>query len=206
MRASDMNLILILYLETYSYFLALGTVFLQVVIAYLVFEYFFLREKYLSPYIERFALEIICVVGLASVVFSFVYSEVFGLIPCALCWIQRGLLYAIVIISGTALWKKYWGVHRDVRGDVYKDMHERAVTDYGIVLSSIAGVIALYGHYLQMGGSALVTCPTAGAGAECAQRLVFEFGYITIPLMSLTTFVFFIVVFCMYRRGNTHME
>ena len=197
-----MNSFATLSLDAYSYWVALGTVFVQCVTAYVLFEYFFLKEKYLSPYIERFALEIICVAGLASVVFSFVYSEVFGLIPCALCWILRGLLCAVVIISGTAFWKKYRRMHGCAHGDV----HERAVADYGIVLSSIAGVIALYGHYLQMGGSALVTCPTAGAGAECAQRLVFEFGYITIPLMSLTTFVFFIVVFCIYRRGNTRME
>lgn len=178
-------------LATYSYTVALGTLALQCVTVYLFVEHFFLREKYLSLYIRRFGVAIAGAVGLMSAALSLAYSEVFGFVPCGLCWIQRGFLYSVVVLCGVALWRKSKGAH-----DV-------SVADYGIGLSIIAGAMAFYQHYIQMGGSALVVCPTAGPGADCARRLVFEFGYLTFPLMSFTTFVFFIVVFLIYRGAHT---
>lgn len=174
-------------LADYSYWLALGTIFLQIVIAYLFVEFFFLKEKYLSLYIAHYAPEIVCLTSIAAAAFSLAYSEVYGFIPCGLCWIQRGFLYTTAVLFGIATWKKYHGAR------------DRSIADYGIVLSVVAGVVSLYHHYGQMSGYGLV-CPTAGIGADCARRLVFEFGYITLPLMSFTTFTFFIVVFLIYRR------
>ena len=180
-------------LETYSYWVALGSIFLQLVTAYLLFEYFFLTEKYLSPYVGRFALWIVCIVGTLSAALSLTYSEIYGFIPCGLCWIERGLLYSVTIITGIALWKsmrrKYTGA-----GDT-------SITDYGIGLSVVAVIVAFYHHYIQMGGREFVLCPTSGG--DCARRLVFEFGYVTFPLMSLTVFAFFIACFLIYRRAHT---
>lgn len=177
--------------ETYSYWVALGALFLQCVTIYLFIEYFFLKEKYLSLYITRFGLAIVCIVGIISAALSLTYSEFFGFIPCGLCWIERGFLYTLTILSGMALWKKYTGVR------------DTAIADYGIGLSIIAGATAFYHHYGQMSGGAFLVCPTAGVGADCARRLVFEFGYITFPLMAFTAFAFFIAVFLIYRRVHT---
>lgn len=177
-------------LDAFNYWVALGSVFLQLGTVYLFIEYFFLKEKYLSPYVGRFALEIVFLAAIASETLTLVYSEVFGFVPCALCWIQRGLLFSLMIICAVAWWKRLGKKNTAVR--------DTSIADYGIGLSVVAGVIALYQHYVQMGGSEFVTCPTSGG--DCAQRLVFEFGYVTIPLMSLAVFAFFIVVFLIYRR------
>lgn len=181
-------------IESYSYWVALGAAFLQCLTVYLFVEYFFLTEKYLSPYVARFGLWMVCAVGIVSATLSLTYSEFFGFIPCGLCWIQRGFLYAITIISSIALGKTFWGNRTNIL--------DTSIADYGIGLSGIAAVIAFYHHYVQMGGSVLVVCPTAGIGADCARRLVFEFGYMTFPLMSFSVFAFFIAVFLTYRKAH----
>jgi len=178
---------MITLISSLNYWLALSTIGLQLVTVYLLAEHFFLREKYLSPYIVRFAWWIVALVSLASVALTLVYSEVFGFIPCGLCWLQRVFLYPLPVIALVALW------HR-TRGAV--------VADIGIVLSVFGALVALYQHYLQMGGSALVTCPTAGVGADCARRILFEFGYVTFPLMAASLFAFFIVVLLVYRKAS----
>ena len=138
-----------------------------------------------------FAPAIVFTVGVVSAMLSLIYSEIYGFIPCGLCWVERGILYSLIVFSGTALWKSL-GNSRLVARAV-------EIADYGIVLSVIAGAISLYHHYGQMTGGGLI-CLTAGVGSDCARRLVFEFGYITLPLMSFTAFAFFTVVFWVYRR------
>ncbi len=178
-------------LADYNYWVALGALFLQCMTAYLLVEHFFLKKKVLSPYIARYGLLMVFIVGMVSAVLSLIYSESFGFVPCGLCWVERGLLYSLIIICGIALWKKYTGVR------------DTSVADYGIGLSLIAGTIAFYHHYGQMSGGTFVVCPTAGVGADCARRLVFEFDYITLPLMAFTAFAFFIAVFLIYREERT---
>lgn len=173
--------------STANYWLALCAIGLQLATGYLLVEHFFLRERYLAPYVARFALWILAGVGFASVLLTLVYSEVFGFVPCGLCWLQRVFLYPLPIIALVALWHRARSV---------------VVVDIGIVLSALGAIVAFYQHYLQMGGSALVSCPTAGAGADCARRILFEFGYVTFPLMAASLFVFFIAVLLVYRRAS----
>lgn len=175
-------------LDTFNYWAALGTVFLQLGTAYLFFEYFFLKEKYLSPYIGRFGLWMVCVVAITAATLSLVYSEYFGFVPCGLCWIQRGLIYSLIVLVIVSLWKNY------------KDRRKTVIVDHGIALSAIGALVSFYHHYVQMGGSEFVVCPTSGG--DCVRRLVFEFGYVTFPLMAFTMFAFFIAVFLIYHRAH----
>jgi len=115
-------------------------------------------------------------VSAAATVTSLVYSEVFGFVPCGLCWLQRVFLYPLVILTGIAL--------------LYKD---KFAARYGLVLSIPGLLFALYHHYLQMGGSAVVACPQSGA--DCVKRYLFEFDFVTFPLVSAFLFVFLIVLF-----------
>lgn len=115
-------------------------------------------------------------VALISTAVSLVYSDIVGYEPCKLCWIQRVFLYPQVIILGLALWKKT----KD------SDM-------YCLALSTIGGIIAIYHFYGQsFNPNALPTCDVAG-GASCALRFFVEFGYVTIPMMSLTAFLLILV-------------
>jgi disulfide bond formation protein DsbB len=109
---------------------------------------------------------------------TLIYSEVFGFIPCGLCWLERIFLYPQVILLGVALATK-----------------DKVVSKYGIALSIPGMLVSLYQHYLQMGGAEFITCPVIGAGADCAERILFEFGFMTFPLMSAFLFAFLIALY-----------
>lgn len=86
-------------------------------------------------------------------------------------------MYPQLVIFGIAAWKK-----------------DKLAVWYGTVLSVIGAFIAGSQYYLQMSGHSLIPCSAEPETAICAQRLVFEFGYITLPLMSLTAFVMIILL------------
>jgi disulfide bond formation protein DsbB len=111
------------------------------------------------------------IVALISTLGSLFYSEVVGFDVCKLCWFQRVLMYPQSIILGLALIKK-----------------DKKVLDYSIALSIFGILIALYHYLLQLGIAPSVACPIVGYSAGCAGRFVMNFGYITIPMMSVTAF------------------
>ena len=150
---------------------------------------YFLRKKSsavssffqsITPYIIPFAF----LLAFGATVLSLVYSEVFGFVPCGLCWLQRVFLYPQVILLGIALWKK--------------DSH---VADYIITLSILGGILALDQHLLQMGVSNGLPCPASG-NTDCAKRILFEFNYITFPLMSFTAFAWQIGAMMLLRNAK----
>ncbi len=177
-------------IEFYNYWLSLGTLLLQVVgAAFLVL--FFLQKKYpdlreVAAGLAKHGLLIAFLLTLAGSALTLFYSEVLGIAPCSLCWLQRVFLYPQVVLFAVALWKK------DTR-----------VADYSIGLSALGGIIALYQHYLQMGGTSVVPCPaTADKAVDCGVRFLFEFNYITFPLMAATLFGFLIVLMLFVRSRH----
>jgi len=175
--------------EILNFLLAFGALVLQAVALFLLVLYFTsgkdVRTNVRTSFLTKYGIHFAFVTVLGATVLSLLYSEVFGFVPCGLCWFQRALLYPQVVILGIALWQK-----------------RRDVADYIIGLSAFGALIALYQHYLQMGGSAFAVCPTAGVGADCAKRIMFEFGYITFPLMAFTVFAFLIILMLFVRRGR----
>ena len=124
-------------------------------------------------------------VALFATVSSLFFSNIPEFVPCALCWWQRIFLYPQVVILGLALWKKDVGISL-----------------YGIALSIIGGVIAIYHTYLQFGGSPIIPC-SANVAASCAQRYFLEFGYVTIPTMALTSFVLIALLLYSHKRYSS---
>lgn len=98
---------------------------------------------------------------------SLLYSVGVGYEPCVLCWWQRVFLFPLLVIFAVAWWKRL-----------------ETVFHYVVPLAILAGVIALYQSYTYMGGISILEC-TSLEGA-CSRVYVREFGYITIPMMSLT--------------------
>ena len=119
------------------------------------------------------------VVALAATLGSLFYSEIAGYTPCKLCWYQRILMYPQVLLLGLAYLKK-----------------DRHITDYSMVLSFLGAGIALY-HYLIQRGTIgeILPCSAVGYSVSCAEKFVMTFGYITIPMMSLSAFllIFFLM-------------
>jgi disulfide bond formation protein DsbB len=130
-----------------------------------------------------YALPLASFIAVVGTVITFVYSEHYGVIPCGLCWMERAFLYPLAIMLPLALWRR-----------------ESAVVPYAIALSVVGGFISLYHHYIQMGGGSVLPCPASGG--DCAKRFIFEFNYITFPLIALSSFAFIIVLLLIVRRAR----
>ena len=167
-----------------NFYLALCTVLLQAGIVALVCDWYLFKGRNLFRYLAQYVRECAFLAACMAMLMTLLYSEVFGFVPCGLCWLERVFLYPQVVMLGVALWKK----------------ETRAIFDYGITLSLLGGIVSLYHHYIQMGGSEVVKCPTSGG--DCAKRIIFEFEYVTFPLMAFTLFVFLIVIFTLARKNQ----
>lgn len=107
----------------------------------------------------------IAAVGTAG---SLYFSEVLGLVPCELCWIQRILLYPQVVILGVA------AVER-----------RRGVWLTALPFSLVGVAVSSYHSWLQLQPAA--TCSPDGG---CSSILYSAAGgLVTIPRLALLAFV-----------------
>jgi disulfide bond formation protein DsbB len=157
---------IVLTLNTY---LALAGILAVILSCILVFDA--VKARVWSQYISRFGLVAAFGVALGSTVMALLYSEVFGFAPCGLCWLERVFLFSQVAILGGAL-----------------HFRDALVARYGLILSGAGLSVALYHHYVQMGGTAFLKCPVAQS-ADCAKRIMFEFGFMTFPLLAACGFL-----------------
>lgn len=193
-------------LESLNYIFGLGTVGLQLLTAaFLVL--FFLRKKFtdlesIAKFLGDWGLWIGFLLSAVSVVLTLYYSDVLGILPCGWCWFQRVALYPQVFLFAIALWKCRTParMNRSDGSDVLRQV-KKDIADYSIALSIFGLIVALYMHYLQMGGHGVLPCPATGAG-DCGQRFMFEFGYITFPLMAASLFAFLIVLMLFVRKSH----
>lgn len=108
-------------------------------------------------------------VALIAVLGSLFFSEFASFVPCRLCWFQRIFMYPLVPLL-LAL-----AIRRDGRGSLF----------YVLPLTVIGSLVSIYHLYIE----AHPEKETAGCkvgGGSCAVKWINEFGYITIPTLSLT--------------------
>ncbi|MEK7177163.1 MAG: disulfide bond formation protein B [Patescibacteria group bacterium] len=144
--------------------------------------------KSIAGFLGRQALWFGFLVAVVAVLGSLFYSEVIGFEPCVLCWWQRIFLYPMLIIFSMALWKK----------------NDSAFL-YVLPLAVLGGLIAAYQSYILLGGVSLLPC-TALEG-DCSKIYVMAFGYITIPMMSLTISLYTLLLAWadrIYRNENSN--
>lgn len=134
-------------------------------------------------FIEDYSLLLAFLVVLAGIAGSLIYSEILKIPICNLCWIQRILIYPQIIFLGVALYNK-----------------SRQVFNYVLGLNAFGLAIAIYQYIMQM-ISYSGPCPLGGT-AECFGLEVFEFGYITIPLMSITLMTFVLILTYIWKNAG----
>ncbi|MEK7464217.1 MAG: disulfide oxidoreductase [Patescibacteria group bacterium] len=158
--------------------LSLLTVLGQILIILLVISFFVHKREgnFLLNFFKKYAFIIAFIVALASTLGSLFYSDIAGYEPCKLCWFQRIFMYPQAIILGMALWRK-----------------DKNIGIYSLVLSVVGAIIAGYHYLLQLGIAPSLPCSAVGYSVSCSQRFIMEYGYITIPMMSLTAFVLIII-------------
>lgn len=133
------------------------------------------------------------IVSFGSLVGSLVYSNIIGFDPCELCWWQRIFIYPQTVLFAVAL-------YNEKVNKVQDDM----VFLYSLILSFIGAAIALFQYYGQMFDPELLSA-CASQGASCSKIFFVSFGYITIPMMSLTAYIF-LILFYFFRRHHNKLK
>ena len=128
-----------------------------------------------TKYLANHSIILGFLVTLVAVLGSLFYSEIMNYEPCSLCWWQRVLLFPQVILFLTAL--------------KFKDRH---VFRYVWRLAFLAGIVALYQLYVQFGGHSILPCTTVSG--SCSKVYVNAFGFLSIPLMSLTVALYVLLL------------
>ncbi len=169
--------------ENINTIVAIATVIAQIGCLYGIYLLFSKSENGYRTFIAKNGTVISFVIVLGAFLGSIYYSSFVGYEPCTLCWWQRIFLFPQLIILFVALQNKL------------KDSFI-----YTLPLSIVGGIFALYHTYIQYGGSEIISCGTDINSVSCAVRYVYEFNYITLPLMSLTVFVLLIVIAIISKR------
>lgn len=166
-------------------------------VALLAYIYYKLSGKKLpfifynfKNFISSNGLILALIMSIVAMLGSLIYSEIIGLPPCDLCWYQRALLYPQVVILAVALVKK-----------------DRDIYDYLVGLNILGIIIAGYQYIMQMINYS-GPCPVGSAvnNAGCFTKDVFEFGYITLPLMSISVFVSVALLTYLYKVHKKEKE
>lgn len=116
---------------------------------------------------------------------SLFFSEVLHFTPCVLCWYQRICMYPLVIILTVGILEKNKKIYR-----------------YILPLSLTGLVISVYHNLLYFGVIPESIAPCI-KGISCTTKFFAWFGFITIPLLSLTAFSVITLCMFIYRSYNT---
>ena len=121
------------------------------------------------------------IAALIAMVGSLFFSEVMELPPCVLCWYQRIAMYPLVFIIGVGI------VLRDARMKYYA---------LPVCLGGLA--VSIYHNLLYYGilPDSIAPCTQ---GVSCTSVQIEWLGFITIPLMALTAFVFISLCLAFYK-------
>jgi disulfide bond formation protein DsbB len=124
----------------------------------------------LQNFISKYANALIFVLALVATGGSLFFSQVAGFEPCELCWFQRIFMYPQVLLFGLAWFRQ-----------------ERLMIKYALPLVGIGWLIALYHNYIYYLAVTATSCSIT-SHVSCIVPYFTKFGYITIPIMSLTSF------------------
>jgi disulfide bond formation protein DsbB len=144
--------------------LAIGVLILLLFLVLLVVSW--LTDNPIAAWTAKHSSVILRIIFAGAVIGSLLYSNYFDYAPCLLCWYERICIYPIAILLFT------------------DDIRRSALLQRQIVLLSTAGfLIALYHNYITVfPGTGDQICGTSGV--SCLTRYVYEFGFVSIPLMS----------------------
>ncbi len=144
---------------------ALGTVALQIGIVVTIVGW--ITRAPFVKLVARSAGLLVASIATLAVLLSLIYQYGFGYEPCLLCWYQRIAIFPTAILAWTANLRQ-----------------SRLLQTQVFALAVPGALIALLHVYIDVFPTGLDLC--GATGPSCLARYVYEFGYITIPMMSLT--------------------
>lgn len=110
-------------------------------------------------------------VALAATLGSLYLSEIAHLIPCRYCWFQRIAMYPLAVILLMAAYRK-----------------DSMAGLYAATIATIGLGIAAYHRFIQAFPD-LDSGACSATGPLCSGYYIKEFGFVTIPYMSLSAFL-----------------
>ncbi|MEK7088750.1 MAG: disulfide bond formation protein B, partial [Patescibacteria group bacterium] len=159
----------------------------SVIVLFILF--FYPKKNDFLDFIKEHFLIIGFLIAFFASIFSLVYSEIIGFLPCQLCWYQRIFLFPQVFIFGMALWEK-----------------NKKIIKYTMPLLSVGFIISIYQNFIYYFGERS-NLPCDASGVSCYKQLVSEFGgYISIPMLSFTSFLAILTLLLVahfYSRRST---
>ena len=135
------------------------------------------KDKFTLIYVA-WLLNIIALMG------SMYFSNFMMLPPCMLCWYQRICIFPLSIIFAVGFLKK-----------------DENVFWYSFPLIVIGWIISLYHNllYYKIIPKAITACTS---GVSCTDKQIEYLGFITIPLMALTTLTITAVLLILFYKNQ----
>lgn len=158
---------------------AIGVILLQIKLIGIIFLW--ITKSPLVKIISKHSNLVLKSIFVGAIVGSLIYQYVLDYPPCLLCWYQRIAIFAIGIILFT--------------GDIRTN---KMLQNQVILFSIVGGLVAIFHNIIDIFPTGLDTCGVGGP--SCLARYVYEFGYITIPMMSLTVLLFGVLIPLIARR------
>ena len=120
--------------------------------------------------LKDITLELATMVAVGATLGSLYFSEIRNFVPCDYCWYQRIAMYPLALTLLIAT------IRRD-----------KNIIPYALTLSLSGMVLSVYHYQLQLFPEQSFSC---GLDASCTYRWIEVFGFVTIPLLALTSFAF----------------
>ncbi|MGB3751694.1 MAG: disulfide oxidoreductase [Arcobacteraceae bacterium] len=115
---------------------------------------------------------------------SLFFSEIMGFIPCSMCWYQRIFMYPLVLIFLINI--------------LYPD---DKVFKYAILLVVAGLVVSIYHNLLMFDiiPESIVPCVS---GVPCSTEYINWLGFITIPFLSLVSYLMLFILLVVGKKGS----
>ena len=108
-------------------------------------------------------------VAVGATLGSLYFSEIREFLPCEWCWYQRIAMYPLAVLLPIATFRR-----------------DRKIIPYALVLTTAGAGLSIYHYQLQAFPSQGTSC---ALDASCTYRWIEVFGFASIPMLALGSFV-----------------
>jgi hypothetical protein len=116
---------------------------------------------------------------------SLFFSEVVGFVPCRLCWYQRYAMYPLVALLALAAFGRL-----------------RPYVPLFLAVALVGLAVSVHHHYIERNPE--TESASCRAGIPCSTRWIWEFGYISIPVLAGTAFALISILLVAAWRSSIH--
>lgn len=188
--------------EIINKILSVGAILVLILDIKLIYFLITKKENILTMYVKNNSMILIFIVSFFASLGSLVYSNIIGYEPCTLCWWQRIGIFGALILSSNALIRTK--TCKTSSSDTSLEVFRKGKNIFGSIQAlSIFGILfSIYHNYTYYTGFSPLPC---GVDVSCTQRLVSEFGFVSIPLMAfITLFTICILAYIGEKKEKTN--